>query len=99
MNKPFTSKHCAPINYGSPLNQGVSAETAKQMAEVTKKEMDKFPDPDPNDLRLKKMISRANEIFAPIGGYKGMKITIDRIAKGIATPQEIKALDEARKNK
>ena len=29
MNKPFTSKHCAPINYGSPLNQGFQDEAKK----------------------------------------------------------------------
>jgi len=33
MNKPFTSKHCTPINYGSPLNQGVlSANEAPSVA-------------------------------------------------------------------
>jgi len=29
MNKPFTSKHCTPINYGTPLKQAGFSTTEK----------------------------------------------------------------------
>jgi hypothetical protein len=35
--KPFTSKHCTPINYGSPLNNNKKTEKLKKKIEETRK--------------------------------------------------------------
>ena len=34
--KPFTSKHCNPINYGSPLNQNTVGENTGEVKEDKK---------------------------------------------------------------
>ncbi len=34
--KPFTSKHCNPINYGSPLNQNTVGENTDEVKEDKK---------------------------------------------------------------
>lgn len=33
--KPFTSKHCNPINYGSPLNQGIRPDNINEPRKKT----------------------------------------------------------------
>ena len=35
--KPFTSKHCTPINYGSPLNNNKKTEKLKKKISETEK--------------------------------------------------------------
>jgi hypothetical protein len=35
--KPFTSKHCTPINYGSPLNKNKREEKLKEKISETEK--------------------------------------------------------------
>ena len=34
MNKPFTSKHCTPINYGSPLKKEDDKKPKQTFADI-----------------------------------------------------------------
>jgi endogenous inhibitor of DNA gyrase (YacG/DUF329 family) len=69
--KPFTSKHCTPINYGSPLNKNKKIEKLKEKISETEKKAfirSNYPSEDhetsPEEIRAQKKLKRLNKRLA-----------------------------------
>jgi hypothetical protein len=69
--KPFTSKHCTSINYGSPLNKNKKIEKLKEKISETEKKAfirSNYPSEDyetsPEEIRAQKKLKRLNKRLA-----------------------------------
>ena len=60
--KPFTSKHCTPINYGSPLNQSTFGLNEKQQEIMHK-----------GRKKVKKLAAKYDEEIMQTGGPESKK--------------------------
>jgi|TARA_A100000171_G_C2119538_1_gene139940 hypothetical protein len=71
MNKPFTSKHCTPINYGSPLKQTDAVEKAKKAGKFLGKQAIKQGLKSAGQKALAATFGIAGSLLSPTTVYAG----------------------------